>query len=98
MIFAACDAVELSNSMLTPLQEPGRRHLLFVTAKQLDLLNRAGEWLQIVNRPSKTFAQLYSIYVFAQGPEGHMKQMPVLFVAMSGRNQADYLLGVQSNT
>ena len=68
-----------------------RRHVILATANQLDLLSRAKTWyvdgtFKVVRAP---FAQLASIHAFIK-KEGHLKQVALCFVYMSGRKTKDY--------
>ena len=68
-----------------------RRHLLFYTDNQLDLLGKAKIWymdgtFRVVKDP---FQQLFSINAFVQSGD-NMKQIPLVFVIMSGKSTEDY--------
>ncbi|KAL3853821.1 hypothetical protein ACJMK2_017327 [Sinanodonta woodiana] len=54
------------------------RHLIFATDYQLELLNR-----------EETFYQLLTVHIFLKSGE-HMKQVPLVFIVMSGKNKKDY--------
>ena len=68
-----------------------QRHLLFFTARQLQLLSRARCWyvdgtFNVVKPP---FTQLWSIHAFVRADQA-IKQVPLAFVLMSSRRFADY--------
>ena len=64
-----------------------RRHLLFCTDNQMELLGKAKIWymdgtFRVVKDP---FQQLFSIHAFVRSGD-NMKQIPLVFVIMSGDN------------
>lgn len=68
-----------------------KRHLLFATEQQLDILKKAKTWyldgtFKVVKEP---FTQLWSIHAFVSSGQ-EMKQLPFLFVLMSSRRTIDY--------
>lgn len=73
------------------VESSGRRHLIFVTDKQLDLLSKAKTWyidgtFKVINKP---FYQLVSIHAFVKS-EDNAKQLPLCFAVMSGKKRKDY--------
>ena len=68
-----------------------RRHLIFATDEQLVLLSRARQWFvdgtfYVVNPP---FTQLFTVHAFVK-KDGEIKQVPLVYVLMSGKKRRDY--------
>ena len=69
-----------------------RRHLIFATDKQLEQLSKAKTWyidgtFKLISTP---FTQLLTINDFVRS-EDCMKQVPFVYVVMSGKQKKDYV-------
>lgn len=67
------------------------RHLVFTTDRQLEILRKAKTWyidgtFKVVKDP---FYQLLSIHAFVRAGD-EMKQLPLVFIIMSGKTKKDY--------
>ena len=70
----------------------GKRHLMFATEEQLQLLWKAKSWYidqQFQCCPRK-FEQLFTISAFVSSEDRDAKQLPLVFVLMSSRKRKDY--------
>ena len=68
-----------------------RRHLVFATPSQLNLLAKAKTWymdatFKVVKSPS---TQLFSIHAFVKQDED-IKQLPLAYALMSGKRRRNY--------
>ena len=66
-----------------------RRHLIFATQQQLDLLACAKTWYMHATFVRPPFTQLFSIHAFVRH-DNSLKQVPLVFAVMSGRKRRDY--------
>ena len=75
--------------MYCVFQIRGRRHLIFASDKQLELLQQSKTWY--LDRPFKLcrqpFTQLLTLNAFVKNDD-HVKQVPLVFVIMSGAKTA----------
>ena len=89
--FTVIDDVIPPGFLQEDIKTPGSRHMIFYTEHQLQLLRVAREWyvdgtFRCVGLP---FQQLLSIHAFINQNQS-TKQVPLVFVLMSGRSAADY--------
>ncbi|XP_074659300.1 uncharacterized protein LOC141912033 isoform X2 [Tubulanus polymorphus] len=63
-----------------------RRHLVFATQKQVDILKGSKRWYMDVRRP---FTKLFSIHSFVRSGK-NIKQIPLVFVLIYGKRKKDY--------
>ena len=81
------------NSLVKDIQlENGRRHVVFGTPDQLEVLSKAKRWyidgtFHIVRKP---FYQLLTVHCFIK-KDGISKQVPLVYAVMSGKEKNDYV-------
>ena len=74
--------------MIFVFQIRGRRHLVFASDRQIEVLTKSKTWyidgtFKLCRQP---FSQLLTVNAFVRNDD-HVKQAPLVFVVMSGRRQ-----------
>lgn len=78
-------------------QISGRRHLIFASDRQLEVLGKSKTWyidgtFKLCRHP---FSQLLTVNAFVTNDD-HVKQVPLVFIIMSGRKKRDYKAVLQA--
>ena len=70
----------------------GKRHLIFATEEQLQLLMKAKSWYidQTLHCCPEKFKQLFTISAFVSSEDNDAKHVPLVFILMSSSKRKDY--------
>ena len=70
----------------------GKRHLIFATEEQLQLLRKAKSWYidKMLHCCPEKFEQLFTISTFVSSEDKDAKNVPLVFVLMSSSKRKDY--------
>ena len=70
----------------------GKRHLIFATEEQLQLLMKAKSWYidQTLHCCPEKFEQLFTINAFLSFGDNDAKHVPLVFILMSSSKRKDY--------
>ena len=89
--FELCQEHVPDGFLKAAIKKHGKRHIILATDQQLQHLSKAKTWyidgtFKLVKRP---FQQLFTINAFVC-TDDHAKQVPLVFVMMSGRKKKGY--------